>query len=302
MTFSRTNHQILRKERHFEWASRDIHEKIVIMISFVIFALYSATLLFAVLWVAYNSLKTARAFDTNPFSLPDITDLQWSNYAQAWKADVKGVTILEAFWNSIWMSFVSVVLGLLASSMTAYVVAKYHFRGSKIIYAVAVFIQIIPLVGGVSGFYKLVWSDLQIANDPFLIWPMWFGGFGFSFLILVSAFKSIPWDYAESAFVDGAGHFRVFWQIMLPMVRPVLASLFIVNMISAWSEYMTSYLYLPDYPTLAFAVYELSTEAVRVGTPLYFAIIIIAMLPTLILFTVFQKMIMENTTTGGLKG
>lgn len=295
-----TRGQIKRKEKRFEWRSRDANEKATMIVMFVIFLIYALSLLYPVFWVGYNSLKTGRAFNDDHFAWP--SDPQWSNYANAWKAEVKGVTILQSFWNSIWMTLLSVVLTLIASSLTAYVVAKYHFRGSKFIYSAAVFIQIIPLVGSVSGFYKWVWSDLQIADDPFLIWPMWFGGFGFSFLILVGAFKSVPWDYAESGFVDGASDFRVFWQIMLPMVKPVLASLFIVNCISAWGEYMTSYLYMPSYPTLALAVYELSNEATRVGIPLYFAIIIISMIPTLILFISFQNLIMDNTTTGGLKG
>jgi ABC-type glycerol-3-phosphate transport system permease component len=297
-TFTRS--QIRRKERRFEWASRDKNEKITLIIMFVVFLIYAFSLLYPVVWVGYNSLKSGRGFNEDHFGWP--VEQMWSNYVDAWNADVKGVTILEAFWNSVWMTLLSVTLTMIASCLTAYVVAKYKFKGSKFIYAAAVFIQIIPLVGSISGFYQWVWSDLQIADDPFLIWPMWFGGFGFSFLILVGAFKSVPWDYAESGFIDGASDFRVFVQIMLPMVKPVLASLFIVNSISAWGEYMTSYLYMPSYPTLALAVYELSTEATRVGVPLYFAIIIISMIPSVLLFTIFQKMIMENTTAGGLKG
>jgi ABC-type glycerol-3-phosphate transport system permease component len=120
--------------------------------------------------------------------------------------------------------------------------------------------------------------------------------------MLYSAFKSVPWSFAESAFIDGASDFRVFWQIMVPIVRPVLASLFIVNCISVWQDYTTPYLYLPSYPTLSLAVYDLYADAAHIGVPLYFAIIILSMIPTLTLFISFQKLIMDNTTTGGLKG
>lgn len=295
-----SKHQLRKKQRQFEWRNRDTNEKITLTVMFIIFLIYALSLLYPVFWTFYNSLKTGKEFNADHFSWPLFQ--HWENYVQAWNADVKGVTILQAFWNSIWMSLLSVSLTLIASCLTAYVVAKYHFKGSKAIYAIAVFIQIIPLVGGVSGFYQWVWSDLQIADDPLLIWPMWFGGFGFCFLVLYGAFKSVPWDYAESAFVDGASRFRVFWQIMVPMVKPVLASLFIIQSLSAWSEYMTPYLYLPSYPTLSLAVYELSSEATRVGVPLYFAIIIITIIPSITLFASFQDMIMKNTTAGGLKG
>ena len=143
---------------------------------------------------------------------------------------------------------------------------------------------------------------LLYADNPFLIWPIWFGGFGFAFLMLYSAFKSVPWSYAESAFIDGAGHFTTFLRIMLPTVKPVLASLFVVNFIGAWNDYMTAYLYMPSYATLSLAVYLLGDNATRISYPVYLAVIVLSIIPTLILFISFQKLIMENTTTGGLKG
>lgn len=283
------------------WKKKSIMERVVLWVMFAIFIVYALSLLYPIFWALINSFKTGREFDENQFSLPTTWTIK--NYVEAFNASASTKTsIVESIWNSIWMSTLSTLLGLAASSLTAYVVSKYRFKASGFIYGLVILIQVIPLVGGVAGMYELIWGTLQIGDNPFLIWPIWFGGFGFSFLMLYSAFKSVPWSYAESAFIDGAGHFQTFLHIMLPAVKPVLASLFVVNFISAWNDYMTAYLYMPSYAPLALSVYLLSDDATRISYPAYLAVIIISIIPTIILFISFQKLIMENTTTGGLKG
>lgn len=291
------------KKRHLftkNWRRRGKGEKLILSVMLVIFIVYAASLLYPLIWAAYNSLKTGREFNENQFVLPTI--LQWKNYISAFSVKVGNTSLLMSLFNSCWMTALNVICGLTFSAMTAYVVAKYKFRGSSIIYAVAIFIQIIPLVGNMPATYKLMHSTLGIANNPMLYWVTWCGGFGFSFLMLYGAFKNVSWTYAEAAMMDGANRFQVFYKVMIPMIKPVLVSLAIVNSIGAWNDYMTPYLYMNDYPTLSLAVYELSEDAVRVGIPLYFAIIIISIIPTMTIFIIFQKTIMENVTTGGLKG
>lgn len=285
------------------WRKKAKSERIILWIMLCLFTIYSFTLVYPVVWALINSFKPATAYDIDNIGLPDKPTLE--NYKTVFDLLSKSnVTLFQSIWNSIWMSTVSTFLGLAASSLTSYVVAKYKFKMSGFIYAAVIFIQVIPLVGGITGMYKLINITLDIGNSPLQIWPIWFGGFGFSFLMLYSAFKSVPWSYAESAFIDGASHFTVFFKIMLPAVKPVLASLFIVNFIGAWNDYMTAYLYMPDYAPLALTVYQFQQDVVRGagGVPAYLAVLCISIIPPLILFICFQKLIMENTTAGGLKG
>ena len=282
------------------WKLRTKGEKLIMSVMLVLFILYALSLVYPLLWASYNALKSTREFNTDQFAWPKA--YKWENFVDAFSVDVNGTNIYGTMFNSVWMTVVSVVCGLIFSSMTAYVVAKYKFRFASLIYAVSVFIQISPLVGTMPATYELYHSTLEIANKPYIYWVTWCGGFGFSFLMLYSAFKNLSWTYAEAAFIDGASNFRTFLSVMLPMIKPVLVSLAIINSIGAWNDYMTSYLYMTDYPTLALAVYELSTEASRMGIPLYFAIIVITVIPTLIIFVLFQNTIMQNITTGGLKG
>jgi len=283
------------------WKKKSVFERVILWIMFAFFVVYGLSLIYPLVWALINSFKTGREFDTNSFALPKV--FTFDNYITVFSELKSGqATILESIWNSVWMSCLSTILGLIASCLTSYVVSKYRFKASGFIYAFVIFIQIIPLVGSMTGMYQLIHNTLEIANKPWAIWPIWFGGFGFSFLMLYSGFKSVSWSYAESAFIDGAGHFQTFVHIMLPAVKPVLASLFVVNFISAWSDYMTAYLYMDEYPPLALAVYTLQNDATRISYPVYLTVITISVLPTIILFISFQKLIMENTSAGGLKG
>lgn len=283
------------------WKKKSVGERITLIIMFVVFLIYGFTLLFPLIWAGYNSFKPTVEYDVNSFKLP----MDWTveNYERVFtELQANGSNIFSAIINSIWMSLASTLLGLFASCLTAYVVSKYKFKASGLIYTVAIFIQIIPLVGSLTGMYDLLWGKLRIADEPFLIWPIWFGGFGFSFLMLYGAFSSVPWSYAESAFIDGAGHFKTFTKIMLPSVKPILASLFVVNFMGAWNDYMTSYLYMPSYAPLSLMVYLLRDDATRISYPVYLAVVVISVIPIIALFISFQKLIMENTTIGGLKG
>jgi len=283
------------------WHKKAKSERIILWIMFGLFVIYSFTFIYPIFWALYNSFKQTKVFNKDQFSLPTVWTLD--NYKNIFlgNGDLEIVSIFSSLWNSIWMSTLSTVLGLAASAITAYVVSKYKFKASGFIYGLVIFIQVIPIVGGVSGMYNLLWNTLKIADKPLLIWPIWFGGFGFSFLMLYSAFKSVPWSYAESSFIDGAGHFRTFFTIMLPTVKPVLSSLFVVNFIGAWNDYMTSYLYIPSYSPLAYTIIE-QQQKMASSVPAYLALIIVSIIPTIVLFISFQKTIMENTTTGGLKG
>lgn len=305
ITISREESRQFKTSRFGEyinmWKKKSTSERVILIIMFVIFLIYGFTLLFPLIWAFYNSFKPPVEYDKDSFALP----IQWTvdNYQKVFTSiEANGTNIFTSLLNSIWMSALSTFLGLFASCLTAYVVAKYKFKASGLIYTVAIFIQIIPLVGSITGMYDLLWGKLQIADEPFLIWPIWFGGFGFSFLILYSAFKSVPWSYAESAFIDGAGHFTTFIRIMLPTIKPVLASLFVVNFMGAWNDYMTAYLYMPSFAPLSLAVYLLQSDATRIAYPVYLAVIVISVIPIIALFISFQKLIMENTSVGGLKG
>ena len=279
-------------------------EKIILAIAFFVFAVYAVSLVAPMIWSAYNSLKTMRTYNEDPFFIPTFSEMKWDNYVKIFDKDKMTVSIPFAIFNTIWRTVGSVGISMFFTACTSYVVCKYanQFKWLNWIYAFVVTIMIIPVLGSTAASYEINHNILQIANKPWLYWLGWTTGIGFSFLMLYSAWQSLSWTYAEAAFVDGASNFKVFFNIMLPMIKPVLSALFVVNFIGGWSEYMETILYMDEWPSLGYLVYILQEQSRYFGMPMYFAVIVISMIPTLIVFVAFQETIMKNVTTGGLKG
>ncbi len=279
-------------------------EKVILGIFFVLFAVYAITLVIPMIWTAYNSLKTMRAYNDDPFFIPKFSEIKWDNYQKIFDKGTMTVSIPFAIFNTVWRTVGSVSISMFFTACTSYVVCKYceDFKWLKWIYAFVVTIMIIPVLGSTAASYEINHNILQIANKPWLYWIGWTTGIGFSFLMLYSGWQSLSWSYAEAAFIDGASDFQVFFKIMMPMIKPVMSALFVVNFIGGWSEYMETILYMDEWPSLGYLVYILQERSRYFGMPMYFAVIVISMIPTLGVFVAFQETIMKNVTTGGLKG
>lgn len=279
-------------------------EKIILWIFFVIYVLYAITLFYPMIFTAYNSLKSMRGYNADAFSLPKFEDIKWDNYINIFDEEKMSVSIPFAIFNTVWRTLGSCLLGIFFTACTSYVVCKYsdRFKWLNHIYTFVVTIMIVPILGSTAAAYEINHNILGIANNPLLWWTTWTSGIGFGFLMQYSAWKSLSWNYAEAAFIDGASNFQVFFKIMMPMVRPILTALFVVNFISGWGEYMTTIMYMDEWPSLGYMVYSLQNQAKRFGMPMYYAVIMISMIPTVGIFVAFQETIMQNMTTGGLKG
>jgi raffinose/stachyose/melibiose transport system permease protein/N-acetylglucosamine transport system permease protein len=162
--------------------------------------------------------------------------------------------------------------------------------------------MIIPIFGAGPAQYKQA-IDLGIINSPLMLIKSIGGYGGFEFLVLYAFFKGISWSYAESAFLDGASHFQVFFRVMLPLSAGPCVSLMVVAFIGAWNDYFGPLIYLYDYPTLSTGLYIFQSDMQRaVNYPVYFAGLIMSMIPIFLIFVFSQKTIMNNVTAGGLKG
>ena len=230
--------------------------------------------------------------------------IKWDNYLKVFDEETMSVSIPFAIFNTVWRTLGSCLLGIFFTACTSYVVCKYsdRFKWLNHIYTFVVTIMIVPVLGSTAAAYEINHNILGIANNPLLWWVTWTSGIGFGFLMQYSAWKSLSWNYAEAAFIDGASNFQVFFRIMMPMVRPILTALFVVNFISGWGEYMTTIMYMDEWPSLGYMVYSLQEQSKRFGMPMYYAVIMISMVPTVGIFIAFQETIMQNMTTGGLKG
>ncbi len=270
-------------------------------IIFLLFLLYAVSLLYPLFWAFLSSLKTSTEYmTTNRVGLPKTWE--FVNYARAFRAlDIEGNNMFSMLFNSIWFSVGGVLAGVSVSTMVAYVVAKYRFPGSTLIYWTAIVTMMIPVVGAMPSQFK-VYQTLGILESPLLL-IAFAGGFGFNFMILYSFFKSLPSSYLEAGFIDGAGHFTCFIRIMLPQALPVVSALAIVAGIGFWNDYTTPLLFLKNMPTLASGLYMYQIINTRVlDMPVLFAGILMSMIPIVALFIAFQNSVMDISLSGGLKG
>lgn len=281
-------------------------EKVIYIVVFVLFFAYALSLILPFVWLVINSLQDKLSYEINmalgdAFALPEKLD--WSNYVYAFsELSANGTNIFGMFFNSIWYTLFIVGGGVLMSSFTGYILAKYRFGARNFIYGVIIFTMTVPIVGTTGAMFKLV-NQLGIYNTPWYVILTHLSGTGLNFLIMYGFFKNIAWSYAEAAFIDGASHHGVFFRIMLPQAKPAMLTLAIMSGITAWNEYMNVLLYLPSYPTIASGLYSVSRTLPRSGnSPAYYAALVISLIPVLVVFICFSDAIMKNFTVGGLKG
>ena len=273
----------------------------------IILFLWSFTLIYPFVWALINTFKTPMQFVDNSFNLPPDA-WRFDNWEKAFTKllvplpDGTKAGLLEMIFNSFWYTFIGALLSMLPCVMFSYVVAKYPFKFCKFLYMFSVIIMMIPIYGSMPANVK-VFNDWGLTDSPmFLIGSMGCIG-GSTWLIMTSFMESLPWTYAEAVFIDGGGHWTVFLKIMLPMCMPILTALYVMGCIARWNDYMTPYMYLPSFPTLATGIFRLdSTGYGKANRPVYFASIIISVIPIIAVFILCQDQIMNNVTIGGIKG
>lgn len=281
-------------------------ERILYPIVFVLLTIYSVFLLYHF----YFALQLATKFDSPEFSAHFDANklatwskrLNFANFITAFQVlEVNGNNYFMLVLNSIWYSIGSMVLSLFFTSCTTYVVCKYKFFGRNFLYAMVIFTMMLPVVGAMPATYRF-YKSINIINSPAILLTA-LGGFGGNFLILYSFYKGIAWEYAEAAFIDGAGHLKVYLQIMLPMALPAISVLFVTGFITHWNEYMAISIYMPKMPTLSYGLYVYESNMKYLGNqPVYFAGVLLAVVPCLALFLISQNTIMQTVHLGGIKG
>lgn len=228
--------------------------------------------------------------------------LNFENFLSAWKVLEAGETNMAAMlFNSVWWSFGGSFLEIGTASLLGYAVAKYKFFGRKAIHATAVFTMLLPIYGSMAGNY-VVLSNLGLYNSPWILLTCC-AGFGGTFIMVNSFFKSLPRAYMEAAYIDGANHFQVAFRVMFPQAKGPLTAMFIMNLMGRWNDYMTPILYFPDYTTIPAGLYTYQLEQSRgYNEPVLYAGLILCMLVPLLLYLFFNKKFLTLSIAGGLKG
>ena len=288
------------KLRKASESKRSKSEKIVYAVFFILMMLLCVAIIYIYLYGFNASLKeNGRVFVHDPNSF--ASELCFSNYVKAFKEmTVNKNSYFMMTFNSIWYSVGGTLFSLSVAACSTYIVARFKNKFTKAIFNICILVMIFPVVGAEPALYRL-YHNLHMDQTPLILLS---GLNNMCNLIMYAFFSALPQTYAEAAYIDGANEFQVFFRIMLPIAIPSISVLFVTGVIAAWNDWATPMLYLNrSFPTLASGlyVYERKIEYLA-NQPVYFAGVILAMIPPIILFSVMQNTIMSKVYFGGLKG
>lgn len=285
-------------------------EKFVYVIAFVFLALYAVIMLAPMIMILMSSFKDSLTYNEELFNgtiynLPK--KFYFSNYSQAFSLmkvplGLREVMLPEMVFHTFWISISSSVCLVFAQLATGYVCARYKSFFTRAMEIVALAMMVIPIYGSTGMFMKMI-LFLGLYDNWLLIIATAFGGFGFPLFIVKSFFQGVSWNYAEAVFIDGGGHFTVFFKIMIPQVLPLALVFFINNFLAQYTDYMSRILYMPSYCTIAVGLYYESMLLPRKGyTPIYFSALFMSCIPIALIYIFLGKRMMTSMNIGGLKG
>ncbi len=277
--------------------------KIFIVVVLVAFAI---TIIVPVGWAFMASIKENSEFYGNPWALPK--GFHFQNFIDAFEKANMGAYFL----NSVIVTALGLAILLVVALPAAYVLARYRFRGRKILnvaFMGGLFINVNYIV--VPIFLMLVDGDALIGdtfftNNLFIVGLIYAStALPFTIYLLSGYFATLPKDYEEAAYVDGSGYFRTMVKIIMPMAKPSIITVILFNFLAFWNEYIISMTLLTEDSVKTLPVGLMNLMKAQNAAAEYgqmYAGLVIVMLPTLILYIIVQKKLTQGMTVGGIKG
>lgn len=273
---------------------------IVKALMYALLGIWTLLVIYPLLWSILGSFKTNQQFLLNaPWSLPEWP-FEWANFTTVWNNYHLGTY----FMNSLIVTVVSTVLALLLSSTTSYIIARFPFRGSMALYNLYLSSMMIPLILGLIPLFFLL-SNLHLDNSLLgLILVYTVTNLPFGVFVLVGFFRSMPKELDEAASIDGSSHYGVFFRIMLPLAKPGLISVGMMNVLNIWNEYIIGTVLVtdPEKYTIPVGIAIMQAEMqYRTEWGPLFAGLLLSIIPVLILYMIFQKQITSGMMAGAIK-
>lgn len=235
---------------------------------------------------------------TNVMELP-ASWLNFNNFSEAWSRANMGIAFLNSFIVLVSVLFGSIMVG----SMLAYILNRFQFPGNNLIRNLFLFAALLPGVAMQVSVYQIM-TQLHLINNLLGYIILMMGTDVISIYIFIQFFENIPVSLDESAIMDGASYFGVFFKILLPLLKPAIITCMILKGVSTYNEYYMANLYLQDKKRLVVVATSLYTFTGPLGNQynLICAGLLITIIPALFIFILCQKQIYSGLTAGAVKG
>ncbi|KGP74650.1 carbohydrate ABC transporter permease [Pontibacillus yanchengensis] len=264
---------------------------------YYVFAFFIASIsLYPILLMILSSFKSSAEIFTSPLAFPKSFTLE------TYKNLLDQIPFMQYFLNSTIVSVVSVSLILITSSLAAFYIARFTFYWNNMLFFFFLMGMMLPIKLGIVPLFILM-KDLNLLNT---LWALIFmytaTGIPISVLILTGFFRTMPHELEEAARIDGAGNLRILWNVVLPLMRPALGTVMILQFIQSWNDFFFPLVFITDEMKKTIPVGMLSLFGqYSADWGALFAGLTLASLPMIVLFFIASKQFMEGLTQGAIK-
>lgn len=259
---------------------------------------YAIFSLYPMVWLVAQSLKSDQEFFTTPWSI--VPSFNVSGYVSA----LENASVGRYYLNSIFVTAVATTCVVLFSLMAGYAFSQLHFPGRGLLYKSLFVVLLVPAPVLLLPVF-IIANMLGILNSHLGLIAVYIGGgMPISIYLMKTAFDASPKELIEASKVDGCGDWQTFWRVMAPLIRPVIATVAILEFMGSWNEYMWAFVSLRDANlyTLPVGIVDLASKVYIHGYNTTFAAMVMTALPVIIGFIVAQRSFVRALTSGAVKG
>ncbi len=266
----------------------------------IFFSILSVLWLFPIFVVLINSFKKKTYISRMPFSIPtDKAFVGLQNYENG----IKKIGFFQAFGCSLWITIASVAVIILFTSMCAWYITRVKNKATSSLYYLCVFSMIVPFQMVMFTLSKL--ADMLHMGNPLGIVIVYLGfGAGLAVFMFCGFVKSIPIEIEEAAMIDGCNPLEIFFQVVLPVLKPTCISVAILQTMWIWNDYLLPYLVLDitKYKTIPIAIQYLKGGYGAIDMGAMMGMLVLAIIPIVIFYMFCQRYIIEGVVAGAVKG
>lgn len=249
------------------------------------------------LWyIIINTFKSIPDMNVNPLGLPK----QWTfeNYAKAFRT----VPVLRSLWNTAIVTFFGVGIQVVVGALAAYGMILRKSRFTAVIGMVLMVAFIVPAQSTLIPLYRME-ARAHLVNTLAGLVLIYLGGAIFCYFLIVGYMRSLPFELIEAARIDGAGPLRIFWNVVMPLIRPILTTVVVFQTMSTWNDFMNANVFLSSSSlrTIVLQVYN-AVGQFSTDWPSFMTITVLALLPVFVFFIFCQKWIVSGLLAGSVKG
>ncbi|WP_420901699.1 carbohydrate ABC transporter permease, partial [Paenibacillus whitsoniae] len=258
-------------------------------------SLYALVTVYPLIWLFISAVKSNEEFYSRPFLLPTVW--KWDNLVRAWKVSGMGLSL----WNSTVVTVLSLVLTLVLGALAAFVLARFEFKLKGFMMGLFLLGMLIPIHSTLVPLFIMMKKIGLLNSYGALVLPYTAFELPLAIFVVAAYLISIPKEIEEAALIDGTGYWGIFFRMMLPLSVPALSTVAILGFLRFWNDFAFALVFISK-PALKTVPLSLSSFATGYMTDyeLTMAALAIAVLPTIIVFLLFQEQIMKGMTAGAV--